>query len=183
MPLPTSTHTLRVAATGRNFFGKGSAGINREVASMVEVSQRCRQKKVKSLAPTHRGVLSLGLYIQAEFSRLQPNATRVTELINQARGILPSVKYIAEGEAASFAAAHAAAQGRRVIQNGGEFRGHALTQKQTPDIQVNPLDSSIDARGNGRYRRARASCGGSTGCALHFSCVHCLVFLLIIPIY
>ena len=106
------------------------------------------------MLPSKEGQVSLGLYIQDEFSRLQPNNEQVTELRNQARGILPSVKYIVEREAASFAAAHAAAQRQRVIQNGGDICGHALMQKETPDIQVDPSDLSIDARGNGRYQHA-----------------------------
>ena len=140
---------------------------------MVEVSQRCRQKKVKSLAPTHRGVLSVGLYTGDEFRRLQQqDDKRIPKMRNLAQGILPSITYIAQREASSFAAANAAAQGRRAYQSGGVYRGHALTQNKEPDIQANPADSSIDARGNGTYRMPMCNVhlGGPAGSKQHVSC-------------
>ncbi|GKY99406.1 hypothetical protein MPSEU_000895300 [Mayamaea pseudoterrestris] len=143
-----------------NFVGADSAGINREVASMVAASQRCRQKEMKLLAPIGHAILQMGLYItnthdlsgkpagvDNDIVAFAPNE----RLSTVARGILPSLNWVALREVNSFERALAAANDRRTRSR--QSRGHELVQARVPDIQRNPVNLTFDARGNDYFCR------------------------------
>ena len=141
----------------RNFVGADSDGINRETATTVESLQRCRQRKVKALAPIGRAVLSMGAYIKDAYGKRAMLITGSRALVDSpndslataARGILPSLKAVVQRELSSYDRASAATKIRAATFGGCPSRGHQLSRVNVPDIQKDPLSASIDARGNG----------------------------------